>query len=199
MIELLRKYPLAIIISLLLHGGLVAALVFQLQKDPDPIGLEESDDAPIQGVIVSEEDIQAEVQRLQDLEEQRARQALEEQQALADTVAALESAQQAAEQRLQEAEQLTQQQLAESEQEKSRIEALQQQAAELEQQRAEQREKSEAEAEQLRALREQEADLTEQQVLAREDTLERLRQERLREEDRISACLLYTSPSPRDS
>lgn len=86
MFALLRKYPLAVILSLLLHGGLVAALVFQLNKEPDSPGLDMTGEAPIQAVAVSEADIQAEVERLQALEDQRAQQAIEEQQALESTV-----------------------------------------------------------------------------------------------------------------
>ena len=87
MFALIRKYPLAIFLSVLLHGGLVAALVYQLQRSPDQPGLDLTEDAPIQAVAVSEADIKAEVDRLQTLEEQRAQDALEEQQALETTVA----------------------------------------------------------------------------------------------------------------
>jgi len=75
MFALLRKYPVAILFSVLLHGGLVAALIYQINKEPETPGIDLTGDAPIQAVAVSEADIQAEVERLQALEEQQAQQA----------------------------------------------------------------------------------------------------------------------------
>ena len=110
MLELIRKYPLAIVLSVLLHIALVTAMIVKLNREPVSSGLDMTGDAPIQAVAVSEADIQAEVERLKQLDEKRAQEAIAEQQALESTVAALEDARAAAEARLKEAEALTEQQ-----------------------------------------------------------------------------------------
>ena len=77
MFALLRKYPLAVFLSVLLHGGLAFALILKM-NDPAPApGIDLDDAAPIQAVAVSESDIQAEVERLQSIEDEKAKAAAE--------------------------------------------------------------------------------------------------------------------------
>jgi len=76
MFALLRKYPLAIIASLVFHVAIVAALVVQVRTGPRQLPVIESDGSPIQAVAISEDQIVAEVERLE--AEEDAREALAE-------------------------------------------------------------------------------------------------------------------------
>ena len=98
MFALLRKYPIAIFASLLLHVAIVVALVVQVRSAPRQIQTASDEvGAPIQAVAISEDQILAEIERLDAEEQELDAQAAAEQKQREDTLAALDKARDEAE------------------------------------------------------------------------------------------------------
>ena len=68
MLSLIKKYPLAALISGVLHLGLAVWLSLKLTSTPSPVGQQAPDTVTVKGVMVTEEDIQSEIERLQEQE-----------------------------------------------------------------------------------------------------------------------------------
>ena len=155
MLSLIKKYPLAALISGGLHVVLAVWLSLKLTSAPSPVGQDLSDAITVKGVMVSEEDVQAEIDRLQEQkrleEEAQALEQREREQTLAD----IEQARAEAEQKLQETEKLTELQQRQVEQERQQLDDLRQQALDLDEERKLQAMRAEAENAKRQALAEQ--------------------------------------------
>ena len=123
MFDLIKKYPIAAAVSGLLHVMLFVWMGLNLTNERSPVGQSQADSVTVKGVIVTEEDIQSEIDRIQRAEEERQSKLIEEREEREETLRKIEESFSEAELKLQETELLTEQQQAQVEEEKARLEA----------------------------------------------------------------------------